>query len=69
MISPDIVVRRIDQTEWTKLSEIKRFSNFLAKTTNSPPPSYAKAPWENEPATEKQIKKLRYFDLPFPRRS
>jgi hypothetical protein len=65
-ISPDILARRIDQSEWTKLSEIKRFSNFLSKISNLPPPSYEKAPWEAEPATEKQLKKLGYFDLPFP---
>jgi hypothetical protein len=65
MISPEILARRADQTDWTKLSEIKRFSNFLSKISKLPPPSYEKAPWEAEPATEKQLKKLGYFDLPF----
>jgi hypothetical protein len=67
MISPDMLARRIDQTDWIKLSEIKRFSNFLAKIANTPPPMYEKAPWEDEPATEKQLTKLAYFALPFPR--
>jgi hypothetical protein len=66
MISPEIPARRTDQADWIKLSEIKRFSNFLSKISKLPPPSYEKAPWEAEPATEKQLKKLRCFDLPFP---
>jgi len=66
MISPEIPARRTDQTHWSKLSEIKRFSNFLSKMSKLQPPSYGKAPWEAEPATEKQLKKLGYFDLPFP---
>jgi hypothetical protein len=66
MISPEIPARRTDQTQWTKLSEIKRFSNFLSKISKLPPPSYERAPWEAEPATEKQLKKLGHFDLPFP---
>jgi len=66
VISPEILARRIDQDKWTRLSEITRFSNFLEKIAKLPPPTYEKAPWEDEPATEKQLKKLGYFDLPFP---
>jgi hypothetical protein len=65
-ISPDTLARRVDQDKWLKLSEIKRFTNFLAKITDSPPPRYEKEPWEDDPVTEKQLKKLGYFNLPFP---
>jgi len=67
MISSEILARRTDQDKWTRLSEITRFSNFLDKIAKlPPPPPYNKDPWEDEPATGKQLKKLGFFDLPFP---
>jgi hypothetical protein len=65
-ISPEILARRIDQDQWVKLSEIKRFSNFLEKIAKLPSPQYEKAHWEDDPVTEKQLKRLASFDLPIP---
>ena len=52
--------------KWVKLSEIKRFSNFLEKIAKLPPPNYEKDHWEDDPVTEKQLKRLASFDLPIP---
>jgi hypothetical protein len=65
-ISPDVPVRRIDQDNWVKLSEIKRFSNFLERNAKLPSRKFVKDHWEDDPVTEKQLKKLGFFDLPIP---
>ncbi len=65
-ILPDVPVRRIDQDNWVKLSEIKRFSNFLEKIAKLPPRKFVKDHWEDDPVTEKQLKRLGSFDLPIP---
>jgi hypothetical protein len=65
-IAPDVPVRRIDQSNWTTFREIKRFANFLDKIPKLPPRQYVKGRWEDDPVTEKQLAKLRFFDLPFP---
>jgi hypothetical protein len=65
-IAPDVPIRRIDQSNWTTFREIKRFANFLDKIPQLPPRQYVKDRWEDDPVTEKQLAKLRFFDLPFP---
>jgi hypothetical protein len=65
-ISGETLCRRIDGDTWVKLSEIKRFSNFLSKLASLPPREVVKDSWENDPATKEQLKRLAFFDLPFP---